>query len=211
MRKISKVAGHEPNELSHWKTRNPQGIYEDLTEKERQAIRTECLKEQYCLCAYCCQSISGENHDCMNEHVEARKIAPLRSLDFTNIVASCTKAKQCDDSHGSQPLPLTPFMPECEAEFEFKLSGRVAGRTIRAQETIKVLNLGDNEKNNRSLIEKRRQLVQAILFTNGIDPSEGLDDDNLINMVIQDISTPINGKLESFTPVAVNILRQWLR
>lgn len=211
MRRINKVADYEPADLTRWKAKNPRGTYKDLTEKERQAIRAECLKEQFYLCAYCCQSISGENHDCMNEHVEARNTAPQKSLDFTNIVASCTTPNQCDDAHGAQPLTLTPFMPECETELEFKLSGRVVGKSERAQETIKVLNLGDNEKNNRSLIEKRKQLVQSILFTNGIDSSEGLDDDDLINMVIDDISTPSGGKLEGFSPVVVNVLRQWVK
>ncbi|WP_263080638.1 hypothetical protein [Endozoicomonas sp. Mp262] len=63
----------------------------------------------------------------------------------------------------------------------------------------------------RRIIEKRKQLVQSILFTNGIDPSEGLDDDDLINMVIDDISTPSGGKLEGFSPVVVNVLRQWVK
>ena len=210
MRKISKVSGFEPTSLTQFKARNPQKTYKDLTEVERQDIRAECLKEQFYICAYCCQSISGIGNDCMNEHVEARRIAPNRSLDFTNIVTSCTSPRQCDDSHGSQPLTLTPFMAACETEFEFKLSGRVVGKSQQALDTINVLNLGDTEQNNRGLIEKRKQLVNAILFTNGIDPADGLDDNELIADVINDISTPSNGKLEAFSPVAVNVLRQWI-
>lgn len=210
MRKISKTEGSEPDSLRQWKARNSGKTYSDLTDKERQDIRAACLEEQFYLCAYCCQSISGNNHDCMNEHIEARQIAPNRSLDFTNIVASCTTLNQCDDSHKSQPLPLTPFMPECETEFEFKLSGRVAGKSDRAVEAIKVLNLGDREQNNRSLIEKRKQLVHSLLFINGVDPSEGLDDNDLIEMVVEELSEPENGKLEAFAPVAVNVLRQWV-
>jgi len=210
MRKISKVVGFEPISLTQFKARNPQGIYKDLSDVERQDIRTECLKEQFYICAYCCQSISGIDHDCMNEHVEAQRISPNRSVDFTNIVASCTSAHQCDDSHGSQPLLLTPFMAECETEFEFKLSGRVKGKTPRAVDTINVLNLGDTEQNNRGLIEKRKQMVNAILFTNGIDPDEGLEDNDLIAEVINDISMPDSGKLEGFSPVVINVLRQWI-
>lgn len=210
MRKISKVSGFEPSSLTQFKARNPQKTYKDLTEVERQDIRTECSKEQFYLCAYCCQSISGNANDCMNEHVEARRIAPNRSLDFTNIVSSCTSPSQCDDSHGSQPLLLTPFMDECETDFEFKLSGRVVGKTQQALNAIEVLNLGDTEQNNRGLIEKRRNLVNAILFTNGINPDDGLDDNDLIFEVINDISMPDSGKLEAFSPVVVNVLRQWI-
>lgn len=210
MRKITKVSGGEPPSLAQYKTRNPRAIYTDLSDVERQDIRTACLKQQYYLCAYCCQSISGVGLDCMNEHVEARRIAPNRSLDFSNIVASCTTPNQCDDSHGSQPLLLTPFMDECETEFEFKLSGRVKGKTPQAVAAIKVLNLGDTEQNNRGLIEKRKQLVNVLLFTNGIDPAEGLDDNELIADLINDISTPNNGTLEAFSPVVVNVLKQWI-
>jgi hypothetical protein len=92
----------------------------------------------------------------------------------------------------------------------FKLSGRVVGTTPRATEAIKVLNLGDTEQNNRSLIEKRRNLVNVLLFTNGIDPDEGLEDNELIELIINDISQAVDGKLEAFAPVAVNILKQWV-
>ncbi len=210
MRKITKVNGFEPGSLTQWKAGNPLGSYKDLTFIVRQDIREECLKEQYYLCAYCCQSISGVNDDCMNEHVEARRLAPRRSLDFTNIVASCTTPMQCDDSHGSQPLPLTPFMVECETDFEFKLSGRVSGKTQQAIDSIQTLNLGDKEQNNRSLIEKRKQFISSILLTNGVDPSDGLDDNELIEMVINDISSPVNGRLEAFGPVVVNVLKTWI-
>lgn len=210
MRKINKRAGFEPLSLTNWKGINPQGKYTDLTHVEREDIRSECLEEQYYLCAYCCKSISGKNHDCMNEHVEARGIAPQRSLDFTNIVVSCTTPKQCDDSHDSQPLPLTPFMAGCETDFEFTLSGKVRGLTPDALETIRVLNLGDDRKNNKSLIEQRKQFIHAMMFANGIDPTDGLDDDELIESVIADISTPEEGKLEAFSPVVVNVLRQWV-
>lgn len=208
MRKVEK--GIEPASFTSWKRAHSHSRYDDLTYTEREAIRNACLIEQFYLCAYCCQSITGENNDCMNEHVEARNIAPNRSLDFSNIVASCTSLRQCDAAHDSQDLPLTPFMAECETELKFKLSGRIEGLTERAKESIRVLNLGDTEQNNRSLIEKRRRLSLDLLWSNGIDPSEGIDDDELIEMLIKDIKCPKDGKLEAFAPVVANILQGWL-
>lgn len=210
MRKITKRDGFEPQSLTNWKRTNPRGQYSDLAEHVRNDIRIECAKEQYFLCAYCSKPITGTNKDSMNEHVEARRIAPNRSLDFTNIVASCTTPRQCDDSHGCQPLPLTPFMNECESELEFKLSGKVIGLSERAKETIRVLNLGDTLANNRSLIEQRKQLTESLLWANGVDPTEGLEDDELIELLLNEITTPKNGKLEAFSPVLVNILKQWI-
>ncbi len=208
MRKIDK--GTEPPALTAWKKAHPSAPYAEITEVERQAIRNACTHEQFYLCAYCCQQISGQQKDTMNEHVEPRRIAPQRSLDFNNIVASCTTPKQCDAAHGSQPLPLTPLMAECETELRFKLSGRVEGLSERARETIRVLNLGDTEVNNKALIEKRKRLSDALLLANGIDPSDGLDDEALIRMVIDDINQPQNGQLAPFAPVVVNMINTWL-
>ncbi|WED24355.1 TIGR02646 family protein [Vibrio sp. JC009] len=212
MRKIVKRQGFEPQSLTDWKRANPNKRYSQLKDAEvRQAIREEAIKEQYYLCGgHCCQPISG-NGDCHNEHVEAQDLNSNRTLDFGNIIASCNSKKQCGDAHGSQALPLTPFMDECESDLVFKISGRVSGKTADAIETIRVLNLGDSEQNNKSLIEKRKALVHALLWKEEVNPEEGLEDDELIDMLIDEISTPKNGKLEPFVPVVVNILRQWIK
>ena len=212
MRKVKKQA--EPDSLAQFKRRHPNARNDALERLERhdvrQDIRQACLTEQFYLCAYCCQRITDDSNDCMNEHIEAQKSAPNRTLDYANTVSSCTTKNQCDQAHGAQYLPLTPLMDECETELKFKISGRVEGLTPEAQETIKVLNLGDSEQNNRGLIERRKQLANSLLFQNGIDPNEGLEDEELIAMVIADLEQPEAGKLEPFAPVAVNILQGWL-
>jgi uncharacterized protein (TIGR02646 family) len=208
MRTIKK--GDQPSSLIEWKKTNPHRRYKDLTEGIRRSIRQQALEEQFYLCAYCCQSLKTLD-DCHNEHVEAQNLNPTRTLDFTNIVASCNKSNQCGNAHQSQPLPLTPLMPECETELQFKISGRVEGLSDRAKNTIQVLNLGDREENNRALIEKRKQLSAALLWTNSIDPSEGLEDEELLKILIDDLSEPQNGQLDAFAPVVINILRSWLQ
>jgi uncharacterized protein (TIGR02646 family) len=176
----------------------------------RAKIRDYALNEQFYLCAYCCQRIEKINA-CHNEHIEAQKLNPKRTLDFSNIVASCNTPNQCGDAHKSQHLPLTPLMTECETELRFKISGRVEGLTDRAAVTIRVLNLGDDEKNNRALIEKRKQLSNALLWANDINPDDGLEDDEILNILISDLSQPQQDQMEPFTPVVINILRSWLQ
>ena len=208
MRTIRK--GAEPPRLAAWKRTNPHKRYNELTEDIRRIIRQHILKEQFYLCAYCCQQI--QNIDaCHNEHIEAQSLNLGRTLDLSNIVASCNTCNQCGKAHKSQHLPLTPLMTECETELRFKISGRVEGMSERARVTIQVLNLGDDEKNNRSLIEKRKQLSNALLWTNGIDPNEGLENEELLEMLISDLSQPQQGNMEPFTPVVINILRSWLQ
>jgi uncharacterized protein (TIGR02646 family) len=208
MRTINK--GSEPISLATWKLKNPRKLYTDLDPTVRQEIRQYALKEQFYLCAYCCQGIEDID-TCHNEHLEAQSLNPKLTLNFTNIIVSCNTDNQCGKAHGSQPLLLTPLMTECETELQFRISGRVKGLSDRATTTIQVLNLGDHEKNNRALIEKRKQLVNALLLTNGIDPNEGLEDDELLKLLIDDIAEPIKGQLDPFAPVAINILRSWLQ
>lgn len=206
MRTISK--GPEPSSLTAWKRKNLHGYYHQLTDDIRRSIRQQALGEQFYLCAYCCQRITDLN-DCHNEHVEAQHNHPKRSIDFTNIVASCNTPNQCGKAHESKPLPLTPLMAECETELKFKLSGRVEALSDRAVTAIQVLNLGDQEKNNRSLINKRKQLSNALLWKNGINPDDGLEDEELLNLLINDLAQPQALQLEPFAPVLINILRHY--
>jgi hypothetical protein len=102
-------------------------------------------------------------------------------------------------------------MAECETELRFKISGRVAGLSDRSITMVQVLNLGDQEKNNRALIEKRKQLSNALLWANGINPDEGLEDEELLKMLIDELIEPQEGQLEPFAPVVINILQGWLQ
>ena len=90
------------------------------------------------------------------------------------------------------------------------VSGRVEGLTERATQPIQILNLGDHEKNNRKLVEKRKPLVWALLCHQGIDPNEKLEDDDLLHMVAEELLEPNDGKLEAYAPVAANILKHWI-
>lgn len=217
MRKITK--DEPPESFKAWVRRKPKNMNENqwfqaLYEQQQWRVVSDLSRhnaaEQFYLCAYCCNCITGESADTVNEHVEARAVAPRRSLDHDNIVASCKTKNQCDNAHKSQVFTLTPFMDECESELKFKISGRVEGSTNRARKTIQVLNLGDNEANNKSLIEKRKQLSHSLMWSNGIDPINGLEDEELLLAVIDDLMTPKDGKLEAFAPVVANILRNWI-
>ena len=211
MKKINKSS--EPLGLINWKRQNPSSVYKDLSHVERQIIREACSQEQHFLCAYCCQPISGESKDTVNEHVEAQSLAPNKSLDYNNIVASCKTKGQCDDSHQSQPLPLTPLMDACESELRFKINGRVEGLTERARKAIKVLNLGDHERSNKSLVYKRKHAFVSLLLINqitlGNDDSDLVDDD-LLMILKSDLEVTEDGQLLPYAPVLVKMLDQWL-
>ena len=203
MRKIDK--GTEPKELTQWKRRYPKDKnYESLTPVERQAIKRVCINEQFGLCAYCCKKVTENNS--MNEHVEARALAPNRALDFSNMVASCTTRGQCDNAHKNQVLPLTPLMSACETELKFNMSGKVKGLTERAQISIEVLKL-----NNRDIQEQRKQILDDLLFPDEANDLKLLEDE-LLQILIDEL-TQRNSEmqLQAFSPVLVNIVKQFIK
>ena len=201
MRKI--VKGREPKQLSDWKQRNPDKNYRDLPTEIRQAINRANIREQKGLCAYCCDAITPASS--MNEHVEARQSKPDRQLDFTNMVASCTTPGQCDNAHGSQLLPLSPLMDECETELRYFLSGKIKGTTERAGTSIRVLAL-----DNRALQEKRRFALEALLYEYGSRPGDlELLDQELAEILIEDLNREVEpDQLLPFSPVLANLLSQ---
>jgi hypothetical protein len=148
--------------------------------------------------------INEENS--MNEHVEAQSLNPNRTLDFNNIVASCTTRGRCDKAHQSQPLPLTPLMTECETELRFEKSGAVNGLTTRATEAIRVLGL-----DTKAIREERKRIILSFLFEYGLNEEKLLlIGDELLADLLADFQQPKNGQLQPYSPVLINILNQYL-
>lgn len=206
MRKITK--GNEPVALTQWRRVNPRGRYPDLSHVERNAIRQACIEEQYGLCAHCCNAISLNSAH--NEHVEAQRDAQNRTVDFSNIVASCNRPQQCGIAHAHQALPLTALMDECETELKFYLSGRVEGLSPRAITSIQVLNLGDSREKNRALFNDRRDIINALLFNSRMDGSDlTIENIDLLRILEEELQQPDeNRQLKPFSPVLINVIRQ---
>ncbi|KFE54179.1 hypothetical protein [Pseudomonas syringae] len=198
--------------LETWKRKNPGAQYRDLVGHDvvKDAIRQACVGEQYWLCAYCCRRVTPEKISAHNEHLEAQVLAKNRTLDFSNMVASCNSPGSCGKAHASQPLPLTPLMVECETELQFELSGLVNGTTERARSTVKVLRLGADYKCNRRLISERKQMLDTLIYDGGLLPAElSLACDEVLQALLNDLSQPDNqSKLQAFSPVLINVIRQ---
>lgn len=222
MRKIDKLASNSPETLEKFRWKNPSARYQDVEHDIRVAIRESCAKEQFYLCAYCCQELSGGRQDTNNEHIVPQSNAPNLSLDFMNIVASCNggSVRHCNNARGNKILELTPLMDECETEIEYLLSGEVRGTTERAYEAVDVLNLGVSYEANPKLVMLRKQVVDAVLYDVGLknnddtelgsDDVSGLEDEDILTILTEELATykfPDNGKLPSFAPVIINVLK----
>lgn len=203
MRKIDKT--NEPKSLKNYKKKNPNGSYDNLVWNIRQDIRQSCLIEQCYLCAYCCKEITSENS--MNEHIQPRHHFPNLSLDFNNIVASCTTKGQCDNAKESREIPLTPLMEECETELEFRYNGQVDGTTKKAKDTIEILKLNDDK-----LCNARKQIIDDLLLIIGLNNPIDLEDNDLLESIITDLNKPDDeNKMLPFSPILINIIKHHLK
>lgn len=208
MRRIDKL--NEPISLTQFKINNLGLKYIDLAngnENVRIDIRESCVNEQFFLCAYCCDRITATSSH--NEHIIPQNsvLGENLTLDYNNIVASCQSNNNCGHKKDNNLINLTPLMIECENEIIFQLNGRMSHTTPRAQETINILNL-----RNRGLENKRKQVIDIILFEYVEDLNNlNLEENYYLELIIEELSeVDISGKLEAFSPIIINVLRQFL-
>lgn len=208
MKRINKT--DEPISLTNFKINNPNSIYSDLENGNviiRQDIRESCVREQYFLCAYCCDRIDFIS--CHNEHIipQTSPVGRNLTLDYNNIVASCESKKHCGHKKENNIINITPLLTSCETEIVYKLNGKMTHRSQNSQSTINILNLRD-----RGLVNKRKNVIDIILFQYVEDLSElALENSEYLEMIIEEILQPdADGKLEAFTPVIKNVLKQFL-
>lgn len=141
--------GDEPEFMIKFKKSNPKKTYESKEFAQYRALLKEILiKEQKCLCGYCCGRITNKNSH--NEHIEPRnpgKYASDKSLDYYNIIASCNNNKTCgkakENKYEADKL-ISPLTADCEDKFDYCLDGSIEGDEY----TIDILNLNEYELRN---------------------------------------------------------------
>lgn len=208
MRQI--IKGNEPVSLTDFKVNFPTLKYENLSpghEVVRVDIRSFCLREQYYICGYCCDRISINNSH--NEHIvpQSNTIGQSLTLDYNNIVVSCESKNHCGHKKKEQIIATTPLMISCENDIIYQLNGKMKHTNPNAQNSINVLNL-----RNRGLTNKRKAVIDIILFeyVGNLD-NLALEESYYLKMIMEEISQPdVDGKLEAFSPVVVNVLKQFL-
>lgn len=208
MRRINK--GNEPVSLTNFRITNPSLSYSDLTNgnvQVRQDIRESCVREQHFICAYCCASITLTS--CHNEHIipQTDTLGVTLTLDYNNIVASCESINHCGHKKGNQLINLTPLNLNCENDIVYQLNGKMTHRTPDAQQTISVLNL-----RNGGLVNKRKNIIDLILFEYVDDINDlKIENREYLEEIINELSIPDEmGKLEAFSPVIVNVIKQFI-
>lgn len=158
--------GKEPQFLTDFKKKYPKKDYDSNEFSEyRLKLRKQLVEEQKGLCAYCCGRITKEKSH--NEHIEPRhpgKFASQKSLEYTNLVASCDNPKTCGKKKGNsydESKFVSPLDSQCEEKFTYYADGTIVGDDY----TIDLLNLNAYELQNA-----RKSVISSL---------QGLDKDTI--------------------------------
>lgn len=128
----------------------------DEGKKMRSLIREYLIKEQKGICAYCCRSI--DNKSSLNEHIKPRDSFDNHSLDYDNIVASCTQSDTCSAAKGKEYSQkfVSPLDDDVENHFALAPNGTIICLTEKAEYTCELLNL-----NSHNLTQVRKAVIDV--------------------------------------------------
>lgn len=158
--------GAPPATLTEYKKR-PQASYDDCPQYVKDDIRSQLLKEQGYLCAYCMCRLSSDPKSMKIEHWTPRN-GPFGNrsleLDYKNMLACCLgyegeNPSTCDTKKGDKPLTLDPRnkVHIDKIKYESK-TGRIYSDDQTLDNDINyVLNLNCKE---HCMMENRRVLLE---------------------------------------------------
>lgn len=157
MRKI--IKDQTPDFWSSFVRKHPQVRYRDLKQSEegialRIQLRKHLVEHQKWICCYCCGAITLDNAH--NEHIQAQDFHPNATMEYNNLLASCTNSKHCGmkkDNADDLANFVSPLQSDCESHFYFLPDGRIGGTSDAGEATIQCLNLNDY-----SIVEARKNL-----------------------------------------------------
>lgn len=182
----------EPGWLAEFKKKHPKATYDSKEFKPYiSRLNEDLVKEQKYICAYCCCEINTETSH--NEHIEPRHpktYASKRSLDYSNLVASCygfQGAKTCGpqkENDYDEKQFISPLNPACEDKFSYFPNGVIDGDDY----TIKLLNL------NSYRLKRAREAIYTTI--------QELDEET-IHLIYQDDGD----KLSPF----INVVKWYIR
>lgn len=170
MKRISK--GNAPDFWVSYTRQHPNHKYADLDRTvEGKTVRNELRKrlaqEQMNICCYCCCKLSPDKTH--NEHIKPESKYDQLTMDYENIVVSCTRNKNtsrftCGMKKGNEydeSLFVSPLEENCTNHFIFYSNGSIDSDTDQGKYTIRLLALHES----KSLRESRKSQYDAVYNT----------------------------------------------
>lgn len=151
----------EPEWFTEFKKKYPKATYDSKEFRPYiSRLNEELVKEQKYICAYCCCEIDTKKSH--NEHIEPRHSGTYvskRSLDYSNLVASCygfqgerTCGPKKENNYDEKKF-ISPLNPACEDIFNYFPNGVIDGDVY----TTELLNL-----NSHRLRQAREAIYNTI-------------------------------------------------
>ena len=220
MKRITK--DNAPDFWTSYIRRNPNHKYADLDRTEegrtvRNELRKHLAKEQLNICCYCCCQLSPDKTH--NEHIKPESKYDQLTMDYENIVASCTREKNTSrftcgmkkDNDYDEHLFVSPLEGNCTNHFIFYSNGSIDSETDQGKYTIKLLALQES----KILRESRKSqydtvyttcsgmvmdLCQGLSSVNGDDykAAKEMYQDFFAEMIIPTYFSDVDGQLPAY-------------
>lgn len=170
MKRISK--GNAPDFWASYIKHHPSHKYADLDRTDegktvRNELRKHLAQEQMNICCYCCCKLSPDKSH--NEHIKPESKFDQLTMDYGNIVVSCTRGKNTarftcgmkKDNNYDEHLFVSPLEESCPNHFIFYPNGSIDSHTTQGKYTIKLLALHES----KSLRESRKSQYDTVYAT----------------------------------------------
>lgn len=182
---ISIVKGREPTSLQHYRLQ-PNAVYDGSQFTPVKAdIRTQLLKEQGYICAYCMQRIVDDQFTTKVEHWHCQDNYTDKQLNYPNMLAVCSGNTQgclhCDTKKANHDIKYNPAEPthHIESKIRYSMAGKIQSDELDFnQELNDILGL-----NCSRLIENRKATIDAVQLkikqnkAHGIRIKRGVNDE----------------------------------
>lgn len=172
MKCIIKNIKNEPISLKELRS-TPGATYDDCNKED---IRTELIKEQGRICAYCMRRISDKLNaygqpKMTIEHYIPRSVDSSLALNYLNMLGVCKGGEKgpghlrhCDKSRGNNPLVIDPRKKNCEDLIKYTPRGEVYSDDERINydlDNTLNLNIRSLKDGRATAIELSRQILKS--------------------------------------------------
>jgi len=208
---ISIVKGREPTSLQHYRLQ-PNAEYDGSQFTPVKAdIRTQLLKEQGYLCAYCMQRIVDDQFTTKVEHWHCQDNYETEQLNYTNMLAVCLGTTQgcihCDTKKANRDIKYNPAEPihRIESKIKYSTGGKIESKEDDFNTQFNdILGL-----NCPRFIENRKAIIDAVRIV--LSKKAGTRTEAEINAFIDTWSSiDVNGHKKEYCGVALYFLRKKL-
>ncbi|WP_321404711.1 retron system putative HNH endonuclease [Maridesulfovibrio sp.] len=222
MRNIHKRA--IPRKFREWKEENNHHLkdlpFKAIPSEEggvKDDLRKALCEEQGYLCCYCQNQISDDADGMRVEHWACQRKNVDKRFEYGNLLAACCgsegqgrKNHHCDVLKASSDLKYNPADFDVESVIKYKANGEIYSIDKDFNEQLGSVNSpGILNLNLRRLRMQRQARIDAVI---GEMPKKGSWPREKILRKISEYETPgENGKLKSFSGVAIYYLKKKLR